>query len=154
MNKEDLKDKLIESLSEMYLMEIFDQLTEFLEGEIMFLYFLSQNINKDLNPSTISSELHMSRPRVAAMIRSLRKKGFIDTEYSREDRRRINVILTDEGYSYIDKKRKNVEGYFDIFIEEMGKDDIIELIRLVDLTIDMMSSLDKEYNDGQGREDI
>lgn len=142
MDKEDLKNKLIESLSEMYFMEAFSQLTEFLQGELLVLYFLSQNTDMDLNPSIISSKLHMSRPRITATLTNLGKKGYVTTKISKEDRRRIKVMLTPKGFSYIEEKRKNVESYFDVFVEKMELKDTLELVRLIDLTVEIMSQME------------
>lgn len=144
MSKEDLKNQLIESLSKIYFMEAFSQLTEFLQGELLVLYFLSQNTDMDLNPSIISSKLHISRPRITATLTTLGKKGFVTTKISKEDRRRIKVMLTPKGYSYIEEKRKNVENYFNVFVEKMDQEDTIELVRLIDLTVDIMSTMDSE----------
>ncbi len=142
MEQGDLKNELIESLSKIYFMEAFSQLTEFLQGELLVLYFLSQNTDMDLNPSLISSKLHISRPRITATLTTLGKKGYVTTKISKEDRRRIKVMLTSKGFSYIDEKRKNVENYFDVFVEKMDQKDILELIRLIDLTVDIMSTLE------------
>lgn len=142
MENEDIKNKLIESLSKMYFMEVFNQLTEFLQGELLVLYFLSQNTDMDLSPSIISSKLHMSRPRITATLTTLGKKGFVTTKISKMDRRRVKVILTSKGLSYIEEKRRNIERYFDVFVGKMARKDILELVRLIDLTIDIMSQME------------
>ncbi len=143
MNKENLKNNLMESLSKVYFMEAFTHLTEFLQGELFVLYFLSQNKDVALSPSIISSKLHMSRPRVTNTLAALRKKGFVSTLDSLEDRRRIQVILTEKGTAYIEKKRENIEEYFNIFLERFSEKDAVELIRLIDLAVDTMAVKEK-----------
>ena len=143
MNKENLKNNLMESLSKVYFMEAFTHLTEFLQGELFVLYFLSQNKDEVLSPSTISNNLHMSRPRVTNTLATLKKKGFVSTLNSLEDRRRIQVSLTEKGISYIEEKRKNIEDYFNAFLDRFGERDTIELIRLIDLAVDTMAVKEK-----------
>lgn len=138
MSREHLKTSLMDSLSKIYFMEAFSHLTEFLQGELFVLHFLSQNKDMELNPSIISSHLHMSRPRVTNTLTGLRKKGLISTKSSMEDRRKIQVALTEKGLSYIEEKRKKVEECFDVFLERFEEKDTIELIRLIDLAVDTM----------------
>ena len=140
MKSEELKDKLIESLGKIYYMEAFNQLAEFLQGELYVLYFLSQNRGIEINPSILSDKLHISRPRITAALSALRRKGYVETELSKDDRRRILVMLTLEGLSYIEKKQKNVEKNFTLFVEGLGEKNSTELIRLIDLTVDIMST--------------
>lgn len=140
MEANELKDKLIESLEKIYYMEAFSQLTEFLQGELYLLHFLSKNQDAEINPSFLSDELHMTRPRVTAALTTLKKKGYVETEYSKEDRRRIVVNLTKEGLDFIMNKQKVVEGNFEFFVKGLGEENSRELIRLIDLTVDLMNT--------------
>lgn len=139
MEKEKLKNSLIESLSKVYFMEAFCHLTEFLQGELFVLYFLAQNKDLELNPSIISSNLHISRPRVTNTLATLKKKEFVETEESLEDRRRIRVAITEKGLIYLEEKRRKVEEYFNVFIERFSEKDTMELIRLINLAVDTMA---------------
>ena len=144
MKNKDLKDKLIDSLGKIYYMEAFSQLTEFLQGELYVLHFLSQNKGMEINPSILSDRLHISRPRITAALTALRNKGYVETEMSEDDRRRILVILTDEGLTFIENKQKNVENNFELFVEGLGEENASELIRLVELTVEIMTPKDKK----------
>ena len=143
METTDLKDKLIASLGKIYYMEAFSQLTEFLQGELYVLHFLSQNRGMEINPSILSDKLHMSRPRITAALTALRNKGYVETAMSEDDRRRILVILTNEGLTFIENKQKNVERNFGLFVEGLGEENATELIRLVELTVEIMTPKDK-----------
>lgn len=145
----DLKDKLIESLGKIYYMEAFSQLTEFLQGELYVLHFLSENHSREVNPSMLSDKLHMSRPRITAALSALRKKGYVETEMSVDDRRRILVKLTLEGLNFIEDKQKTVEANIDLFIEGLGEANLSELIRLIELTVDIMGSKDKGISENK-----
>ena len=108
MSKEDLKLELIDSLEKIYYMEAFSQLAEFLQGELYLLRFLSLNKGEEIGPSELSERLHMSRPRVTATISTLRKKGFVNTELDKKDRRRLKVRITRTNMEISHTDRKSV----------------------------------------------
>ena len=139
MDKELLKYELIKSLSNIYFMDAFSQLTEFLQGELKLLYFLLENENRKISPSDLSEKLHISRPRTTAALTTLKNKGYVTTKESIEDRRRIYVRLTPKGEAFIEKKKDNVEGYFDKYVDSLGEKDTKELIRLINLSIEIMT---------------
>lgn len=138
MDKDKLKDQLIRSLSKIYLMDAFSQLTEFLQGELRLLYFLLVNQDLELSPSILSQKLHISRPRITAALTALRNKGFVTTEVSSQDRRRVYVNLTAKGKFFIDLKKEKIEDNFELFVKGLGEDNALELIRLVNLIVNVM----------------
>lgn len=131
MDNTKMKDMLIQSLTKIYYMEAFQDLTEFLQGEQYVLHFLSENKDVEITPSYLSDMLHISRPRVTAAINTLRSKGYVMTTSDNDDRRKQIVIITEEGLSFIEGKKKKVEGYFLDFVERLGKDDSMEFFRLI-----------------------
>lgn len=139
MDKELLKFELIKSLSNIYFMDAFSELTEFLQGELKLLYFLLENEENEISPSIISKRLHISRPRITAALTTLRNKGFVTTEPSKEDRRRVYVNLTPRGKSFVLERKNNVEKYFDQYVNGLGEKDTKELIRLINLTVKIMT---------------
>lgn len=138
MTKEDLKLELIDSLEKIYYMEAFGQLIEFLQGELYLLRFLALNKDEEIGPSELSERLHMSRPRITATISALRKKDFLVTELDEVDRRRLKVRITEKGIAHIINKQANVEENFAEFISGIGEKDTRELIRIVDLAVEIM----------------
>lgn len=140
MDNDKLRNELIKSLRKVYLMEAFSELTEFLQGELRILYFLSINRDNEINPSILSDKLHISRPRITATLTTLRKKGYVTTEMSKDDRRRICVILTKDGLSFIQEKQNNVEKNFGLFTKGLGEENALELIRLIDLIVNVMGN--------------
>lgn len=138
MKKDELRNALTASLSQMYDMEAFSCLAEFLQGELHVLYYLSQNRSSEVNPSILSNKLHVSRSRITAALSTLRKKGYVTMEMSRNDRRRMLVTLTAEGESFIKEKQDRVQSYFDTLVEGLGEKNVKELIRLIELSISIM----------------
>ncbi|MGM0396671.1 MAG: MarR family winged helix-turn-helix transcriptional regulator [Bacillota bacterium] len=133
-----LKNQLIEALGKVYYMEAFSQLVEFLQGELYVLYYLGTREEEETSPSQISGNLHMSRPRTTATLASLRKKGFVVTRANEEDRRRVDVMITKKGMDYMNGKKNAVNEKLDIFIQEIGQEDTLDLIRIIDKAAGLM----------------
>lgn len=140
MDNNNLKILLIESLEKIYYMESFSQMAEFLQGELYLLKFLAMNNDEEFGPSELSEKLHMSRPRITTTISALRKRGYVETELDEVDRRRLKIKATEKGIAFIMKKLKKVEEKFDEFIFEIGEKDTLELIRIVNLAVDITNN--------------
>lgn len=140
MDNLELRSVLFTSLSKMYEMEVFNNLAVFLQGEMHILWSLLQNPDRETNPSLLSDLLHVTRSRITAALSSLRKKGYITMEMSEGDRRRMRVLITPEGEAYIKLKQGIVERYFDVLIEGLGEDNVIELNRLIERAIEVMEN--------------
>lgn len=140
MDNLQLRSILVTSLSRMYEMEVFNNLAVFLQGEMHILWYLLHNPEKETNPSSLSDMLHVSRSRITAALSSLRKKGYVTMEMSEGDRRRMRVMLTPTGESYIKEKQNIVERYFDLMIDGLGEKNVLELNRLIELTMEVMKN--------------
>lgn len=141
MNNSNLMNELVASLEKVYFMEAFNNLTEFLQGELYILHFLSQNLDQEIYPSGISSKLHLTRPRVTAILSTLKQKGYVETAQNEDDRRRLAVRITREGLNFINDKQKNTHAYFQLFIDSVGEENTKELIRIINLAV---SEIDKK----------
>jgi len=139
LKKIELRNRLTSSLIQMYEMEAIGSLADFLQGELHILQYLAFNKDSEVNPSVLSDKLFVSRSRITAALSTLRKKGYVAMEMCEEDRRRMRVSLTPEGETLIRKKQKKVEQYFDILVEGLGEENVIDLIRLIDLSIQTMN---------------
>jgi len=135
----DLRNKLTSVLSQMYDTVAFTSLAEFLQGEMHVMYNLYMNKDMEINPSILSDNLQVSRSRITSALSSLREKGFVIMEISESDRRRMCVQLTYEGEKFIKGKMQNVEYYFDNIVQGLGEKNTEDLIRLIELGIDVMN---------------
>ena len=138
MDNIQLRNLLITSLMKMYEMDVFRNLAIFLQGEVQVLFYLGQNIGREINPSELSDNLHVSRPRITATLASLRKKKYVSMELCKDDRRRMLVTLTPIGLDFIKDRQKQVERYFDLLVEGLEKDNVLELNRLIERSIQVM----------------
>ena len=140
MDAEALKDSLIHSLQRMYDMEVIAPFMEFCQGEMRVLLYLSANRDREIYPSDISGALYVSRQRITSVLAALRTKGYIAMETEEQDRRKMRVRLTEQGAGYAAGKVRFVERYFLILVDGLGERNVLELIRLINLSADHMEA--------------
>ena len=59
---------------------------------------------------------------------------------SEDDRRRVWVTLTPEGAEFLRRKQQKVEEYFDRLVEGLGEANVLDLIRLIDLSVNIANA--------------
>ncbi|MGI6359057.1 MAG: MarR family winged helix-turn-helix transcriptional regulator [Bacillota bacterium] len=139
MRQTELRDELMDILASLYELEAFAALAEFLQGELRILHYLLRYRHQETNPSLLSEKLHVSRSRITAALAALRKKGFVRMEVSEADRRRMLVLLTARGESFIQSKKQVVEQYFDRLVAGLGEQRVIQLRHLIQCSIEIMT---------------
>ena len=138
MNKIELRNALLISLQKMNDMEVFASMIEFCQGEMRVLIYLHMNKGTDIYPSDLSDSLCVTRQRITSILSSLRKKGYVSMKMAENDRRRMRVVLTEDGESWLVKKVKEIEIYYDTLINGLGENNIQEMTRLMNLSIEQM----------------
>ncbi len=121
------------------LIEIFEEISQyhrkkfdfFLFGESAILIYLLRKKNEKRTPSDLSESLNITSARVAASLNNLETKGFITREIDTEDRRKINIYLTDSGLEEALKTSKIQNDKITFLFNELGQNDSKELIRLL-----------------------
>ena len=120
------------------------------------MWFLNVSGDMTIIPSMISDNLRISRARTAIILRTLREKGYVTMDISEEDRRKMTVLLTESGKSYLDEKYDFLLAYFDKYIEVLGADNIEELTELLKLTADkeacLASWIEEEKRKKEGKD--
>ncbi len=142
MDKKELRDGLIRELWRMTKMDIIGHLQEFVEGETAALWYLNTCGYDRVTPSQISDNLQVSRARAANILRALREKGYVEMEIASDDRRKMDVMLTDSGRCALQEKYDFLLKYFDLYVEVLGEEDILDLTRLLKKTVDCNVLLD------------
>lgn len=100
-----------------------------------------------ISPSEIASRTGVSDARVANALRTLEERGFVERRQSEGDRRRVEVVLTAEGFAQDERMRSEGLEHMAEFLAELGEEDCRDLIRLVG-RIENLMALRKE----QGRQ--
>ncbi len=143
MDKKQLRDTFLHSLQQIYDMELVAPLMEFCQGEMRVLLYLDSHKTCDIYPSDLSESLFVTRQRITTILSALRKKGYITMETAESDRRRMKITLSRTGQHYVLKKRSFAEHYFDLLVESLGEENMMEFNRLVQLTATKMEGLIK-----------
>ena len=138
MNKIELRNSLLISLQKMNDMEVFASMIEFCQGEMRVLIYLHMNNGTEIYPSDLSDSLYVTRQRITSILASLRKKGYISMGIAENDRRRMRVVLTEDGKNWLIGKVKEIEIYYDALIDGLGENNIREMTRLMNLSIEQM----------------
>ena len=146
----DLAVKLFEQLKELYFSKSPVGFEEFLRGEMKVLSFISRE-DRALLPGQLSSALEMTGGRIAGILRSLEKKGFITRKTDELDRRRVLVSITESGSRYIISRSEALETKLDMLVTAMGRDNTKKLIDSLELFINVSERIFE--NDGDIRPD-
>lgn len=105
------------------------KLSEISQGEIAVLVFLLQ---KDgINACEISQYLEVNTSRVAAILNSLCKKGYIIRVADDKDKRKIRIYITNQGRELCIQKREETVLNLSKLLEKLGEDDALEYIRIM-----------------------
>ena len=132
MDKADagLSDELIEVLRQYYYMKIPLGLENFMQGEMKVLSYIHYTAGGgEIATGDIVSALDMTGGRVAGILRSLEKKGFISRRTDENDRRRIMVSPTLAGSDYVENGRELLRSRLSAIINAMGSESAENFIR-------------------------
>lgn len=99
------------------------------KGELFMLHFLTLQ-NAAVIPSELSTALHSSTARISALLGALEKKGQIEREIDKSNRRNILVTITDAGRVRIDVEMARMRKSMTQIFTEMGETDTEAFIRL------------------------
>ena len=145
MSDQMLKNQLMAELVILFQMEPMARLIERIQGEGRVLFYLKEH-PEQANPSQISQNLSLSKPRVTSILNALRKKEFVELQADPADRRRVNVVLTQAGIDYIALKVSHTEAMLDEYIGGMGRESTEELISLLIRTNEVMYQQTQNYH--------
>lgn len=85
-----------------------------------------------LMPSDLSAMTQSSTARIAVVLNTLEKKGYITRAIDQTDRRRVLVTITPEGAAYIRGIREQLRGRMCQLLEELGEADAEEYLRITE----------------------
>lgn len=102
---------------------------EIARGEGAVLIYLVE-VHNGVNACEISQHFGINTSRVAAMLKNLSKKGYIQRLDDQDDRRKIRVYITDKGKAFALERRKEIEDYFVKLLSQLGEKDVKEYLRL------------------------
>lgn len=111
--------RMTDVLTKIYYCKYSHVLLEFLRGEMKVLTLIIR-CGGDVTPGEIASSLDMTAARVAGVLRTLEKKGYIVREVSSSDRRKVLVRTTEEGRQYVEMGLSELQRQLGELISCMG----------------------------------
>ena len=106
------------------------RIQENLKGERYLMLYL-KNHGGTASPSEICESLAVTNARIAAITKSLERKGYIVRIPDKVDRRRIAISMTDMGAERIAKKGEEIRKWMSGVFDELGEKDTSELLRIM-----------------------
>ena len=116
----------------------FERITRISRGEIFVLKILLFN-NGTSTPTDISETMKSTKGRISAILNSLEKKGFIDREIDKDNRRNIIVTLTNSGKDYVMKELQECYKIVSHVFEELGEKDSKKFVELTERVFHLMN---------------
>lgn len=101
------------------------------KGELFVLHFLSMHGDAPVLPSELSAALQASTARISALLGALEKKGQIERNIDKSNRRNILVTITEAGRLRAEAEMREMKQHMSRVFTDMGETDTVELIRLM-----------------------
>ena len=118
------------------------------------LILMSGVANNTANPegnvgmSDIRSYLQVTKGAVSQMLSSLEKKGFINRDINKSNRRNLIVTLTAEGRQILERQYGEFSDRLEKIISRLGEDDVRQMITIVNRMIEITNDIEAgEKND-------
>ncbi len=112
----------------------FDIFSELFQTDYRILSYLLKN--PVCHPSEIADALNLSRPNIAASLRTLEMKGWITREIDKDNRRQIFVSVTDEGLRVLKTSGQKLGYLFSSWFQILGEEEVEHLFRILDKSSD------------------
>lgn len=101
------------------------------KGELFVLHFLAMR-NTAALPSELSVALQASTARISALLGALEKKGQIQRDIDKSNRRNILVTITEAGRVRAETEMKEIQRRMARVFTDMGEEDTEAFLRLVE----------------------
>ncbi|MFR1448485.1 MAG: MarR family winged helix-turn-helix transcriptional regulator [Beduini sp.] len=107
-----------------------NHVTTISKGEVAVLIYLFDEKN-GATAHDISERFMVNTSRVAAILKNLTKKGFVERKTDSSDKRKINVYLTNLGKEHVNQKREIAITHLSKVLTFLGEHDTKEYIRIM-----------------------
>jgi DNA-binding MarR family transcriptional regulator len=134
MSEENLGEELYSLLAELLNRKINRTVQDSLRGEYGVLRYLMY-VQDNVNAGILTEQLHVVPGRMTDILKSLESKAFIKRCRDEEDKRKVNVCITEEGKIEAEEKRNYITEEYQGLFEILGTEDTKELIRLLKIVL-------------------
>lgn len=115
-----------------------EKATGVLRGEFFMLNVL-KDAHTPMQPRDLSDELQVSTARVAALLNSLEKKGYVERSPDLTDRRKIIVTITPAGLQFSNQHHAHLRRSIETMLAALGETDAKEYVRLVGRILEVLA---------------
>ena len=140
--REELISELARQFSACNRVRTFILFQQYMKGENLLMHNLVEH-GGESTPSDIASELGISTPRVAAMLRSLELKKLVKRSASSEDKRKISVRITPKGEEWAGFANDEMLKLLNDFLDRVGENDAREFLRIMNKMLGVDASKEK-----------
>jgi len=88
--------------------------------------------HKNIKAADLSDILELSRPSITRILNDLERKGFITRNIDNNDRRRVNIELTEAGMEALETANNRLLLLAERLVAVLGEADTDKLIELID----------------------
>lgn len=99
---------------------------------LLCVEFLHKEKNCKVNISEISKNLSITPPSTTEFVKNLIKKGYLEKHIDQNDKRFIEITLTDKGEKIVQELKEYFNGLFSGIIERLGYEKSELLLELLD----------------------
>ena len=99
-------------------------------GELLVIAYLTE-FEDGVTPGILAQFGDVSTARIATVLNSLEKKGYITRSVDPEDRRKVLVHITEEGRAYGQKHKEKRLQHLITTLEYLGEEDALQHIRIM-----------------------
>ena len=100
--------------------------------------------NEYISANEIAKTLDLSRPRITVSINELSNKGFIQINKDKNDKRKYNISITNDGDQYLSKQHKFFNNFFEKIWNNFDEMEKLDLLKLIDKTNSIVIKTIKE----------
>lgn len=144
---------LIATFKEIYKSPLMQQFIMNAYGEMSVLSSLKHHPDDGLMPSSIGQKTALSPARVAAILKSLEKKGFISRDINLQDRRKIWVKITPTGLAKQANERDRTFAVIETIFAQMGQSQVKQLIDSIQLFQKVSTQVSNNFTKISTKED-
>lgn len=107
-----------------------EEISQTMRGEMAVLRLLAQE-GTPMTAGDLSRKLRMTTSRIAAVLGSLEKKGMILRQADERDKRRVQVVLTDQGSAFCQRKKEQALADMTRLLTHLGHEDAHHFVRIM-----------------------
>ena len=138
-DNERLIEQVLETFDSINIEALFEKLKFSLKGENMLMSILN-SLGGQGTAREITQYFDFTPARLSALVKTLEAKGFVKKIQNENDRRTSTIILTSEGVMQYLRYREEAIRNALVLIEELGENDVDELLRIIKKISDISNS--------------